>query len=361
MQALVRTAPATPLSLQTYPTPTPTPGSVVVKVLHAASDYLHDKSSVFTHPFPSIPGALAIGRVAATGPDTTSLSVGQLIMLEPSVRARDNEDVRILWGVFDGGSESSRGFVERNWKDGMLAEYVKAPLENCWALNETVLCGELGYKTAELLALTRFPVPYGGFRSVGLSAGETVVVAPATGTFSGAAVGVAVAMGARIVAAGRNLKALERLREIHGGDRVKIVQLTGETVKDTAAVKEAAGGWVDVFMDFSPPQATGATSMRSGMMALRPYGRAVLAGFVFDDNLAVPYAHAVFKNITIRGQYMYEREDVKGLLKLAESGMLKVGKNGGEENIEEFRLDEHEKAEMALANSEPGKIVVISP
>ena len=35
--------------------------------------------------------------VAATGSDTTSLRVGQLVLLEPFFRARDDPNVQILW------------------------------------------------------------------------------------------------------------------------------------------------------------------------------------------------------------------------------------------------------------------------
>jgi hypothetical protein len=43
-------------------------------------------------------------------------------------------------------------------------------------------------------------------------------------------------------------------------------------------------------------------------------------------DIAVPYVMAVLNNLTIRGQYMYEREDARGLIKLAEAGLLKAWK-----------------------------------
>ena len=64
---------------------------------------------------------------------------------------------------------------------------------------------------------------------------------------------------------------------------------------------------------------------------------------------------ATSKNLTIHGQYMYERADVRGLIKLAESGVLKLGKGGGQEVFEQFKLEEVNKAfEAAAAN--PGRV-----
>ena len=47
-------------------------------------------------------------------------------------------------------------------------------------------------------------VPYGGLRDMKLVPGETLVVCPATGSFSGACVQIAVAMGAKGIGMGRN-------------------------------------------------------------------------------------------------------------------------------------------------------------
>ena len=65
-------------------------------------------------------------------------------------------------------------------------------MENCYALNERLLCGSqqdggFGYNVDDLPHLAMH-IAYGGLRSIVLKAGETVIVAPATGSVSGAAV-----------------------------------------------------------------------------------------------------------------------------------------------------------------------------
>lgn len=85
------------------------------------------------------------------------------------------------------------------WRDGTYAEYARLLLENCYALDEARLLGHpgsgggLGYDVVDLLAMANMVVAYGGLRDVGLQPGEKVVVAPATGTFGGSAVPVALA------------------------------------------------------------------------------------------------------------------------------------------------------------------------
>lgn len=368
MKALVLEEAGKPLQLKTLPVPTAVHGSVVVKILASAADpgLPHILAGrVFTLPKNLVPGGRAVGRVAALGPDTTSLTEGQLVLLEPFIRARDDPDnVQILWGTFDGPTPAARKFTQDNWAHGTFAEYCRAPLENCHPLNEKVLCGSpsdggLGYQPEDLLTVGKQLVAYGGLRGIGLQPGETVIVAPATGMFSGAAVQVAVAMGAKVIAFSRNKAVMEQLRATLPAGRVEIVLNTGDAEKDTAALKQF--GPVDAYIDISPVQAAKSTHVRSAILAVRPYGRVSLMGVIPND-IAVPYVHAVFNNLTIRGQYMYEREDVRSLIKLAETGVLPLGEKGGVEILGRFGLEDFVKAvELAAAHPEAGSAVIFTP
>ncbi len=368
MKALICDEVGQPLQLRVVPTPEAIPGSCVVHVLAVVADphtprILSGKAG-FTFPKNFCPASKAIGRVAATGIDTTSLEVGQLVMLEPFVRARDDPNVQILWGVFDGPSPASKKFMADNWTMAAFAEYVRAPLENCYALNEKILCGDptaggLGYSPYDLLQLHHHLVAFGGLRAIDLKVGETVIVAPATGVYSGAAVQVAVAMGAKVIAMSRNIEALRKLQNTFPKGRVNIVQSTGDVEKDSAALKE--WGPIDAYIDVSPAQVKSSTHVRSCFLALRQYARVALMGVISDD-LAMPYALAVWNNLTIKGQYMYEREDVRLLIRMAESGALKLGKDGGNEIVGTFKLEEIEEAfEVAGKNAGAGKLCLVTP
>lgn len=53
-----------------------------------------------------------------------------------------------------------------------------------------------------MLTFTGCPVSYGALREIGEIPGDVVIVAPATGRIMDAAVTVALAMGAKVIAAG---------------------------------------------------------------------------------------------------------------------------------------------------------------
>lgn len=373
MKALVVESPGQPLTLKTVPVPSATPGSCVVKILVVQADdktpHIIKGIPGYTFPPNFVPAAHAIGRVAATGPDATSLAVGQLVMLEGFIRARDDpDDVQILWGITAGLTPESLRFMSDNWAMGCMAEYVRAPLENCYPLDEKRLCGApadggLGYAVEDLLQLPTQLVAMGGLRAIDLKPGERIIVAPATGAFSGAAVQVAVAMGAQVIAMARNRALLERLQQqqtsLAGPGRVQVVPITGDVEADTASLKQ--WGPVDAYIDLSPPAASESTHIRSCFPALRKYGRACLMSVIGHD-VAVPYALLTWNSLTVKGQFMYEREDARLLIKMAEAGVLKLGSEGGIEVVGKFKLEEVDEAfAAATKNPEVGKLVAIVP
>ena len=85
-----------------------------------------------------------------------------------------------------------------------------------------------GYEIGDLAVIFRLMVPYGGLRHIDVKAGETIIVSPATGGFGGAAVLVALAMGVRMIAMGRNVAALESIKKRSG--RIESVPLTGDVL-----------------------------------------------------------------------------------------------------------------------------------
>lgn len=236
-------------------------------------------------------------------------------------------------------------------------------MENCWALNEKRFCGPvkdggLGLDVYDLLQLTTQLIPYGGLKGIDIRPGERVIIAPATGMYTGAAVAVADAMGANVIAVGRNIKVLKELKAAF--PRIEIVQLKGNVEEDTAAMRSF--GPVDALVDISPPAAANSTHLRSAFMALEPYGRASLMGIPANDSISVPYTIVTISCLTIRGQFMYEPNDVPAFLKLAESGLLKLGKEGGMQIVGKFGLDQVEKAfATASVNAEAGKICMVVP
>ena len=311
---------------------------------------------------PLVIGTSAIGRVAAVGSDATLLTPGQLVYVDSTIRGRDDPSAAFLSGVHEGFTEGSRKLMHGEWRDSTYAEYVKAPLENCIALNENRLLGRaeeggLGYSVEDLVYIAALLVPYGGLRDIKLETGETVIVSPATGSFGGAAVKMAHAMGARVIAMGRNIDALKGIAT--SLERVEAVPITGDVLADTKELKKF--GTIDAMFDISPPEAAKSTHLKSGILALRKSGRVSLMGGIRED-ISISHHVVMHNNLQLRGKWMYERDDIGALIKMIEIGALKLGEKAGVKAVGKFTLEEWEKAfDVAAENPGMGLVVVIAP
>lgn len=368
-RALVLTSASQPARVQSRPLPPAAPpaqGTALVRVLaapvlsYANQVFQQGNPRGYTYPTPLVPGpSSCVARVAAVPRDAARLRPGQLVWVDATVAARDDDQAVALQGLFDGFGDGSRRLMRDAFRDGSMAEYVAAPLENLCPLDEGVLLDKLGYDVSELAFLFWPLVPYGGLRDVGLRVGETAIVAPATGPFGGVAVLVALAMGAgRVVAMGRNAEALQALR--HGReDRVEAVQITGDIEMDAGQLLQAGGGPADVYFDISPPQAAGSTHLASAFRALRRGARVSLMGGIMAD-VALPHAIIMHKDITIKGKWMYPREAIPELVRMVELGLLKLGSAAGIQ-AERYGLDDWEAAFQAAEASRFGRYVVLNP
>ncbi|WP_342341986.1 zinc-binding alcohol dehydrogenase family protein [Amycolatopsis vancoresmycina] len=317
-----------PLSLHKIPAPVLGTGEVLVDVVaapvlpYAAEVFRGERNYLLT--LPVVPGAGAIGRVRATGPDATRLAPGDWVLCDPAIRSRDDAltpDITLqgLSGRGDGGL-----FLQRHYGHGAYAEQLLLPTENAVPLGPFEPA-----EAARWAALTVCMVPYGGLLAAGLRAGETVLVSGATGHFGSAGVAVALAMGAAcVVAPGRDEAALADL-ESRFGPRVRTVHLA-----DDDSLRRAAPGPIDVVLDLLPPSA-GPAPVLAAAMAVRERGRVVLMGGVGDD-LAVPYRWLMRNSITLRGQWMHPRTAPASLIALACAGLLDLGQF----SVTEFALDD---------------------
>ena len=94
MKAAVLNAFGAPLAIETMPDPVLGTGEVIVDVV--AAGITSYAAAVFSGArnylleLPVVPGAGGIGRVRATGADSTKLSVGDWVYCDPTVRSRDD-------------------------------------------------------------------------------------------------------------------------------------------------------------------------------------------------------------------------------------------------------------------------------
>lgn len=354
-----------PGSVVQLPSPLPTAGSVILRPLYSAivsyakDVFCNGNPRGYNYPLPMIPGTNAICRVAAAAPDTPHLKPGMLVFTDGIIRPRDSTfAMPLLQGIHMGSTPESEALMSGEWRNGTWAELVKVPAECVHVLNERKL-ENIGYSIEDLGYISTLAVAYGGLSDVGLRPGETVIVAPATGNFGSAAVLVALALGAgKIIAMGRNQEKLRRLAEGKGG-RVVVVPITGDVQNDAAALQTY--GPADVYFDISPKLGAKATHIKSAITALRPQGRVSIMGGILGD-VEFPYLMMMFKALTIKGTFMYTRQQADELIRLVENGTLPIGKRGGIETTGKFALEDWRVAfEHASDEIGPGKVAYFMP
>jgi threonine dehydrogenase-like Zn-dependent dehydrogenase len=349
------------LELEERYIPVPEAGSIIIKVLAShIAPYLkeiYDGTREYPLVFPFTPGASCIGRVHATGPDTTAFEEGQLVLCDPTIRARDDPATQILVGTHAGITPGSTKLASGPWRNGSMAEYVKMPLENVYPLDEAALCGREGYTIEQLPFLLTLMIPYGGLDDAGVKVGDTVIVAPATGKFGGAAVVAALSMGATVIACGRNEKSLTALATGIANSSLKTMKWTGDYSQDVAGLKALVGAkGADVYIDFSPPGAAKDGGNPAHLMAcvsvLKRGGTCCLMGGL-TGTVSFPHMLVLFNNLVVRGKFMYERSQAEQVIKMAEAGKLKLGKAVGIEILGPFGLLQINEA-LQIASENPG-------
>ena len=348
-----------PLEIEDIADPVIGTGEVVVDVVAAPvlsyTDEVFSGARRYLLPTPVVPGCGAIGRVRQVGPDATKLKPGDWVFCDPTVRSRDDAlapDI-VLQGWSARGEGGQR--LQRYHRDGTFAERVRVPTENA------VPIGPIDPADAgRWCAINTLLIAYGGLLAMQLKAGETLLVSGATGNFGSAVTLTALAMGARcVVTPGRNVDVLADLAR-RFGSRVAPVLLSGDAARDEAAIRAAAPGAIDAVLDVLPPSVA-ASVARTAIMAVRPYGRVVLmggVGMLGGEDLALPYPWIMRNLVTVKGQWMYPREAVAGMVGLVRAGLLDLGHFA----VTAFALgDANEAVAHAAANAGPFRLTVLKP
>jgi threonine dehydrogenase-like Zn-dependent dehydrogenase len=303
--------------------------------------------SPFKNPVPLVPGSNAICRVHEVGNDATVLQKGDLVILDATITARDDPSSQMLLGFMPGITPGAYKLADNPWRDGVWAQYARVPTENVYKVNEQRLTKELRYSISDLSLIQTCAVAMGGLADAGLKPGDTLVVAPATGRFSGATVLLALVMGANVVAAGRRQEALDELVAgmKENAASLKTVLLTGDVAKDTESFQEVVGPQgADVYVDWSPSAVSGTFAyFAAGISSLRHCGTVILMGAIAGE-ISIPYVQVMLKKLIMRGRFMYGREQLLQVIKLAENGKLPLGKRCGMETVAEFGLEKLEEA-----------------
>jgi alcohol dehydrogenase len=310
------------LSFKDIPIPEARPGTVLVRIAASSlmsylKPYVEGKLPHYNPPKSEFTiGTNGVGIVEAVGRDVWHIKPGQRVMLSSYFAARENveDPAQILIGLTAGAGAER---VLADWPDGTLAEYALAPVEVVTPADGLDHIG-----AAQLAAVSRCIIPYGGLLRGRLAAGETLIVNGATGAYGSAAVLLGVAMGAaRVIAAGRNRTALEAVAAA-GGSRVSTLALTGDVAADASALRKACGGGADIAFDMVG-QARDPNATLAALHSLRRGGRLVLMGSMTVD-LPIPYTTLMLNSWEIIGQFMYPAGAYLRLLGLLRNGLLDI-------------------------------------
>ncbi|SEQ55905.1 MDR/zinc-dependent alcohol dehydrogenase-like family protein [Microlunatus flavus] len=311
------------LTLEEVPDPQPRSGGAVLRMLavqvpaYTRVLVAGGRGGIAT---PTVLGVGGIGVVEAVGDDVHAVRPGDVVMSSgflSSGRVAEPEEVLLGWtGI--GGRGTATGTTDamrRTWRTGTFAERALMPASTLIALPGAEDHPDL----ARLAFLPWLTIAAGAVERGDLAAGDSVVVAGATGQLGGATVLLALAAGAgRVVAFGRNRASLERLAALD--DRVVPVAALADRAADAAALARALGGDADVVVDALGPAPTSDLTM-AAYDVLRTDGTMVLVGGV-RQSLPIPYSDLMHRRLTLRGSWMASNETAYATWRQVRAGLV---------------------------------------
>lgn len=286
------------LAIVDVATPTPGPDDVIVRI-HAAGvnrlDLLLREGGVFQVPLPRIPGTDFAGEIVEAGAGVDRRRIGERVFAAPILSCGHCE--HCLRGE---DNRCSQFGTVGSTIDGGYAQFVRVPARNAVALPEA-----LDYVRGASFALT-YATAAAMLRRGRLAAGEWVMVLGANGGLGYAAVELASAMGARVIAIGRNAGTDEALRRAGAA----AVMLAGPRMADEA--RELTGGrGVDLVFEH-----VGAATFEPSVAALAMDGRLVLGGVTTGTTAPLDLKAVFTRRLEVLGCRGSGRRDLDHVLDL---------------------------------------------
>ena len=281
------------LTLAPHPVPQPGPGEVQVRIkavgLNHLDLWMRQGIESFEIHFPRILGSDAAGVVSALGEGVTGFSVGDEVMMNPSMVCGEC-DV-----CLSGDDVYCRRFTMRGEHvDGLGAELVAMPAANLITKPDFLSFEEAATVPVIFLTAHRMVATLGQPRP-----GSWVVVQGATSGVGMAAMQVAKAEGANVLAVTRKMDAAPRLKTL-GADEVVSDQLTMLT-----RLKELSGkAMASVVVDH-----VGKATWQGSLRALGVRGRLVTCGATSGHKVEIDLRHLFFKHQQILGSTMCTRRE----------------------------------------------------
>ena len=80
------------------------------------------------------------------------------------------------------------------------------------------------------------------------------------------------------------------------------------------------------------------------------------------DDVPIPHSVVTHSNLTLKGKWMFEREDFQSMIKMVENGVMKLGENAGLRVVGKFGLEDWDKTSTAAEkNAGVGETALLTP
>jgi NADPH:quinone reductase-like Zn-dependent oxidoreductase len=309
------------LSVEDVEDPQPPPGHVRIRVDACALNHvdvdIREGTSRFPISFPHIPGLELVGRIDAVGDGADGYAVGDRVM------------PYLLGGEVFLGVGGPGGFAE--YAIAPTGQLVRVPDD---LSDDDAAALQVAFGTAWHMLFTR-----GGLRI-----GETVVINSVSSGIGSAAIQLAHLAGAYVIGTSSSADKLARAGEL-GMD----VGIDYTTEDMPARVKELTDGiGADLVFEH-----VGGELFQKAIESLRPDGRLVTCGAHSGEVVPLDIIPLFRSQHTIIGSFVYAREELEQVVRLASRGRLRPLVSAS------YALDEIREAFEALeARRHFGKILV---
>lgn len=274
------------LQYSTCPTPEAGLGQVVVELRAAGLNHrdLFIMSDRTPQDTPLIPGSDGAGIVVEVGEDVQHISIGQEVIIHPTLGWEHTAEVPVVPGIVGGPS------------DGTLAQYITMPASNVLPKPE-----HLSWIEAGVLSLSALTAYRALFTRGGLKAGEHLLIPGIGGGVATYALLMAVAAGAKVTITSRSeVKRTEALRL--GAYQAWDSHSDWNNMMNSHEP-------VDIILD-----SIGQVMFPKYEKIIRPGGRIVMYGASSGDDLHLPIRSIFFPQISLIGTSMGSREEFVQML-----------------------------------------------
>lgn len=299
------------LELTDVETPVPAPGEALVRVRACALNHLdlwtRSGRAGYKPPLPHILGNDIAGEIASlpTGVDTSGLSVGQRVMLQPGTSCG-----RCAMCLAGDDFLCRKYRILGHGRSGGYAEFVAAPLASLIPIPDRVPFENAAAFPLVFLTAWRMLVVRAQVRM-----GEDVLVWAAGSGVGMAAIQIAKLMGARVIATAGGEKKLALARSLGADDVVD--HYTGDVVAEVKRLTSKKG--VEVVIEH-----TGERTWERSVQSLTHRGRLVTCGATSGPSGPTDLRFLFAKHLSLMGSYMGSRADLLAAAPHFFSGRLKT-------------------------------------